>query len=166
MTGPLSVGSGLDRVGAIDWFGVVGRYTGRPATSLATRWLTRGEALELALAPEWEAATLEARGGLTAWLHDKCRAEYSHWNGLAAAAKPIVVAAVDAPTERLAVETGVDSRVLVDLVRWDVLAAVMEIAYERWHPPRFFVDLLAIYEAGHLPCGISTAGSLHALLFT
>lgn len=38
-------------------------------------------------------------------------------------------------------------------VTWNLQAAFLELHFARHRPPRFFGELVRVYEAGHLPCG-------------
>ena len=44
---------------------------------------------------------------------------------------------------------------IMDLAKWDILHAIVELSYSRFtqEGPVFFAELLKVYESGHFPFG-------------
>jgi hypothetical protein len=117
-------------------------------------WLsTWGEATARMAAVSWENAKLGAENELTLWLHKNANDEYQSWNERAARVKASLVAALEPVWTRRQEELGFGPELVAGL-RWIVRSAGMELDYLPFgHPARFFLNLLPVLEAGHLPCG-------------
>ena len=99
----------------------------------------------------WENAMLEARNSITVFLSEHHKARYQDWNQHAALIKESLR---DGAWKRMRTELqrrGLEA--LASSVEWNTLHAAMLDFYADLDPPRFFADMLGIYEAGHLPCG-------------
>jgi hypothetical protein len=117
-------------------------------------WLsTWDEATARMGATSWENAEREAANELTLWLHNNARDDYQSWNERVARVKASVVAELEPVWQRRQEELGLGPQ-LVSEVRTIVVGAAMEVEYiSLGHPARFFLNLLPVLEAGHLPCG-------------
>lgn len=143
-----------DRVHRIDWFSQVGEP---PELNLTMPVLQVGSwamAIECCRNAVWENAELHAQNQLTMWLHNHDRAHYQRWNEFVDKHKVEVVAPL---TETVLLpfqqRYGLDN-VIVQSVQWDILGALMENTYlSSGHHSYFFLELLWVYEAGHMPCG-------------
>ena len=142
------------RLQRIPWFA----RRGQPAdlhvsvpTEAVAGW---AQAMEACQAPAWDDARLQAQHQLAVWLQRNDPGSYGKWGELAAqqterVAGPLA-ARVLLPFQR---EHGLDEA-LVRSVQRDVLGALMENAYlGSGHRCFFFLELLRVYEAGHVPCG-------------
>jgi hypothetical protein len=142
------------RVNSIDWFARCGERLALDLTMETEPARGWAQAIECCKSPAWENAQLEAQNQLTVWLHLHDGAGYRRWNETVVAHKDATVSPL---TERILVpfqaEHGLDIA-LVHSVQWDILGALMENSYLRsGHPAFFFLELLTVYVAGHLPCG-------------
>lgn len=120
-------------------------------TAMVSGW---SEAIQRCSDPSWEDICLEARNRLTEYLCTRHPDAYHQWNAITQSAKERVVSSLaDRAWSPLAERLGL-SKTLVDCISWDVLGAIMEHEYrELSGRPRFFLDLLQVYRAGHFPCG-------------
>ena len=142
----------VDRVRRVDWFSKTGELftnTISMPVVLATGW---PDVEWLCAEGKWEATILEARNALTEHLDDRCCEEYQEWNNLAVIARDVVAEAVT-PAVSSFIRSHDLSENILNCVHWDIANAIMEASYARFRPPRFFLDLLNVYEAGHFPCG-------------
>jgi hypothetical protein len=115
--------------------------------------------------PAWEDWTLERRNDLTSFLHKRFRNRYSgQWNKIADKAAKFLADEVEPRYMPTLVRTLSGSKVAVNAVQWDLLAALMEAAYADCRPPLFFTHLVTVYEAGHLPVGWDASGDPDMLL--
>lgn len=102
---------------------------------------------------KWEDTTLEARNHLTSFLHDKYRTEYTSWNLLVKEAKKFIENELVPQLNLVKEENNLDN-LFLDCVKWDILNAIVEDAYQNCkNRPTFFLDLLTIYKMGNFPCG-------------
>jgi hypothetical protein len=144
----------IERVESIDWFSAVGAAVEVDgARELSVHRISSiAEANDQLSSGARESATADAAARLTAWLHEHCPSDYQVWNELARAAKEVIGRTALPAARAFATSHSFDG-VIVDCVAWDLLNAVMEASYAQCRPPVFFVDMLTVYEAGHLPCG-------------
>lgn len=104
-------------------------------------------------AGRWGAVALDARNALTRHLARACPGPFRRWNAVAQAMEDAVVVPLRPVWAARAAALGCGAGV-ADAVAWDVLGAAMEHAYAGCAGrPAFFTGLLAVYRAGHLPCG-------------
>lgn len=142
------------RLRGIQWFVNCGK--GLPQRLGQIRSVSdAGLALTHFVSAHWADAKTEAQGDLTGFLSAADYQAYGGtWNNLAREVAPLVEEAITRDlSEALSGQGwGEEMRkpIVVDLVR-----AVMEATYrEKFRrAPGFFQTILAIYEAGHLPCG-------------
>ena len=140
-------------VEAIRWFAAVGRPlpVGLPFDPLpAAAWPWEGGPPG---DPPWDEVQLEAANRLTRFLSDQHRARYRRWNDIAAAVGDRLWPLRGAVWQPFAASWGLDPA-FADIAGWDVLHAAMEHEYRDCPGrPGFFLDLLSVYQAGHVPCG-------------
>lgn len=117
-------------------------------------WLSTWEEAKARMAStSWENAKLGAENELTLWLHKNAHDDYQSWNERAARVSAGLIAELEPVWQRRQEELGVGLK-LVSELRWIVRGAAMELDYLPFgHPARFFLNLLPVFEAGHLPCG-------------
>jgi hypothetical protein len=115
-------------------------------------WLSSWDEVKARMAAtSWENAKLEAQNELTLWLHNNAHDEYQSWNERSTRVKAGLVAELEPVWKRRQEEVGLQ---LVSGLRWIVMGMAMELDYLSFgHPARFFLNLLPVFEAGHLPCG-------------
>lgn len=142
------------RLKNIDWFSQCGKPVCLDLTVQTKQVGGWDEAISACKSLEWENVQLEAQNQLTLFLHNHDRANYQNWNHIVAAHKESTVN----PLTRkkltpFQTQHGLDIT-LVHSVQWDVLGALMEDSYlNSGHSAFFFLEMLLIYEAGHVPCG-------------
>ena len=143
------------RLEAIAWFAHLGDRSDVDVSipfRFANSW---DEAVASCSSLEWENTELAAQNQLTLWLHNNHRAKYQEWNPFVIAHKnntiaPLIECKIQPIEKQLATD------VLTPSVQWDILGALMENTYlDLSHTSTFFLELLAVYESGHLPCGWS-----------
>ncbi|GAB1159747.1 hypothetical protein YWY31_57720 [Paenibacillus illinoisensis] len=101
----------------------------------------------------WEDTTLEARNTLTAYLYSKYPNKYSEWNKIVIKAKGYIESSLSEKLRSYEEKYNLGNS-FIDCVKWDVLHAIMEFAYSDCKKtPRFFLDLILVYENGNFPCG-------------
>lgn len=142
------------RVRRIDWFSRVGKPPAFNLTMPVLQVVNWAEAVESCQNPGWDTAQLEAQNQLTMWLHNHARAHYQRWNEFVIKHKEDVVTPLSETVllpfqQRHSLDVAV-----VQSVQWDVLGALMANTYlSSGHRSFFFLELLWVYEAGHMPCG-------------
>ena len=141
------------RLQAIVWFGNFGDQADIDISipfRFANSW---DDAVASCTSVEWENTELAAQNQLTLWLHNNHKAKYQDWNKFVVAHKentinPLIEGKIQAIEKRLA------TNVLTPSVQWNILGALMENTYLYLsHTSTFFLELFAVYESGHLPCG-------------
>lgn len=138
----------------INWFVHCGEHVALDLSMKTKQTGSWSQAMESCKAAEWENAQLEAQNQLTLWLHLNDRASYRRWNDIVDAHKNAILKPL---TEEVLVPFQAKHDldfVLVHGVQWDILGALMENSYLRsGNSAFFFLELLTVYEAGHIPCG-------------
>lgn len=144
----------MARIGKFDWLAECGKPLECPPQLECRQARSWRSACELSAEQIWEDTELEARNELTAFLARHYPSEDRHWNDITMAAREFVDGSFT-PRFRVAVRKrfGEPPKVVVDSMKWDVLAAIMEDTYSDLKPPGFFSKLLTLYESGHFPCG-------------
>ena len=119
-----------------------------------TLWLSTADKVKTRLAStSWSNAMLEGNNQLSLWLHDNARDARRSWNERVDRLKAGLLAELDPSWQVRAKELALGPD-LVSTLQWIVLGAAMELEYlSLGHPARFFLNLLPVLEAGHLPCG-------------
>jgi len=142
------------RLSEVRWFGANGQGPSLLDVTPSVVWLSSwDEALKASELPEWEDATLEAQNQLTLWLHLNAHADYQTWNERARRLKTELLPGLSAAWAPHEAERAW-SQSFKGSLEWNILGAAMENEYlETGHPAMFFLELLTIYEAGHVPCG-------------
>ncbi|MFD0588386.1 hypothetical protein ACFQZE_10265 [Paenibacillus sp. GCM10027627] len=100
----------------------------------------------------WENTSLDARGELTVFLHNKYQTQYMQWNNLVDLAKCFMELEVYPYIEKTKESFGLDEG-FCHSVKWDILHVILEDAYSKYYRKTFFRDLLEVYEKGNFPCG-------------
>ena len=153
------------RLASVRWFSAIGDSSPALGSGFAAqRVASVDEASFLLGSSDWEAVTADAAGRLTEWLSSSCKDDFQRWNVIAREVKALFDGSVIAGARTAVVELSIDP-VLVVCSTWDVLHAVMEATYADCRPPRFFMRLLAVYEAGHVPCSWSGTWPEGTLLY-
>jgi hypothetical protein len=142
------------RVKRIDWFAHCGEPREFDVSMEVNRVKTWPQAMKACKARSWHKATLEARNQLTLFLHSRHRERYRDWNKITDKFKKTVIMPLSKKVwEPFRQSHGLDVE-LVHSIQWNILAALMENAYMGCnHGSYFFLEILSVYEAGHLPCG-------------
>ncbi len=143
-----------DRLRIVPWFSSVG---GLAALTLPFPYRLVGSASaakEAIEQPEWEGWTLDRGNDATSYLHARYRNRYAgQWNKIVRIAKAFLLEGVEPRLLPALASALPSSTIAVNLVRWDLVSALMEAAYADCRPPQFFTHVVAVYEAGHLPVG-------------
>ena len=142
------------RLSQVRWFSSIGQGPSSLDVTPPLAWLSSwDEALKASERREWEDATLEAQNQLTLWLHLNAHADYQSWNERALRIKAELLPRLSpawAPHEAKRPW----SQSFKDSLEWNIIGAAVENEYlETGHPAVFFLELLTVYEAGHVPCG-------------
>jgi hypothetical protein len=139
---------------AIDWFARCGEQRNFDLTMEVERVNNWAEAMQELQSPAWDDAILEARNQLTLSLDRYNRERFEQWNEIVRPFKDKITAPLtDNVWEPFRKRHGLDVK-LVSCTRWNILSALMENAYfDCNHGSFFFLELLTVYEAGHLACG-------------
>lgn len=113
--------------------------------------------------PDWENITLEARNTLTTYLFNNHQQKYSEWNNLTREAKDLIETEIMPRIFIKKEQINIDD-ILIDYIKWDLLHAVMESSYIKMNikVPLYFMELLVVYEIGHIPCGMDSDKTLIA----
>ena len=137
----------VDRLLKINWFINVGKET---AMLNVNQVANESDFYKEITSIDWENSTLEAGNEITGYLAKKYNKEYNEWNVLVREAKKIIDGEI-IPTMN---GKGLDGRVILDNVKWDLVNFLMEDAYRKYlRGDLFFESLINIYEGGHIPCG-------------
>ncbi len=144
----------FQRIRAIEWFAHCGDPLDLPLDMEVVRAVSWKDAIKHERRQVWELATLHARNALTMHLAFNHKDAYNDlWNPLVMEAKAFIAGEVTPKIEAVRLRLGQPDD-LIASVQWNLLGAFMEDAYVACHPPTdFFLQLLRVYEAGHLPCG-------------
>lgn len=151
---PKTVDELRSRLAGLPWCARCGQ--GSPAFDLPLEaaWLTKGKEVKVRLAStSWKNALLEAQNELSSWLHHHAHDDYQSWNERVKRLKAGLLAELEPVWQdrQHELDLGPD---LVSTLQWIILGAAMELEYLAFHhPARFFLNLLPVLEAGHLPCG-------------
>ena len=119
------------------------------------------EALKGLLSSEWQEYTEEAQGNLTEWLTLNHPKRYQGvWNAKIREVRPTIESLIN---NRLLPQFSATSTPLRDCLRWDLLFCEMDCYYSDLNKrPLPGQRIRYIYEAGFLPCGLSSTGEILA----
>ncbi len=125
---------------------------------LGMRAKDKDDAIKHISSLKWQNVVLEHQGDVTSKLCIRCiRGEGDEdklWNGLVKEWKSEYLPSIESIWIKNLDAVGLNIKAVIDSVRFSVLDIVMADAYNSIVPmDQFFIDLLAIYESGHLPCG-------------
>ena len=144
----------LARIDRFGWLANCGKPFSCPPELECRQAGCWGSACELNAEQIWEDAELAARNNLTAFLAQRYPTEDRQWNDITDAARKFVDGSFTLRFRgALRRKFGVPPKGVVDSMKWNIIAALMEDAYKDLRPPGFFTKLLSLYESGHLPCG-------------
>jgi hypothetical protein len=143
------------RFWGLPWCSRCGKGSSQLSVTMPLRWVPSWrEAGDTLAKEEWHDAQLEAQNQLTLWLHIHAREAYQSWNERVQRMKtglvePLSTSILMPQQERLALPIA-----FLHSIQWDMLGAAMENeSLPEGHSAFFFLELLSVYEAGHLPCG-------------
>ena len=145
----------VDKLTRIEWFINCGKDI---SCEYGLKVKSVDEAIENIVKAQWENIILDNRGDLTAQLSMRSikgeGKEYQEWNKLVREIKEGCMPDLEmAWNEKLSTLNLNKSEVMAD-IRFNVLTLIMVNAYKDIVPiTQFWNKLLAIYEAGYLPCG-------------
>ena len=141
-------------IDAIDWFGSCEEVWGGELPIPSSAVPTLLDAGNACADPAWEELTDAAAGRLGDHVAAHCPVEYRNWNPLVRAVKErLTIPLAESVWRPFAEWYGFDQRFVLG-VQWNVLHAVLEYEYRGCAGrPEFFLHLLDVYRAGHIPCG-------------
>jgi cell wall assembly regulator SMI1 len=151
--GPKTVDELRARLARVPWCARCGQGPTELGLPFPAVWLSTWKETKTRMGSRsWHNAELEASNELTLWLHNNAPDAYQSWNERVARIKATVVAELEPVWKQRQEELG--GLQLVSELRTIVVGAAMELDYLSFgHPARFFLNLLPVLEAGHLPCG-------------
>lgn len=101
---------------------------------------------------KWQDIKTEAQGDLTGFLAKTYSNQYAgYWNKLSKEAQTIIHKDIYPLILSQMTNYGYGKSALK--IEVDLSRIAMEYAYLQFRPPTFFSKILAVYKAGHLPCG-------------
>ncbi|AEV68930.1 hypothetical protein [Acetivibrio clariflavus] len=142
----------LERIDKINWFCNCGNKSDIEIIYPIKYLDNWKKAQKNCLSSKWEEFTLERSNENTQYLHDNYPDKYRQWNKFAKEAREFIQEKLQ-PRIVLYLENNSLKREIEDSVKWDIIHAIMEQVYAEQKEPGFFMELLKVYEAGHLPCG-------------
>jgi hypothetical protein len=141
----------INRLDRIQW---LARVSTRESVS-AGGWRTEqlpDYADSRALMQAWYVEGNRALGDLQQFFFENAPEHNASWNKYIEEANAVIRTNV-LPRSRAALQAGNYEKLHCNLVTDDVKIALIEIQFRHLGTPRFFENLLEVYEAGHLPCG-------------
>lgn len=146
----------VERLYSIPWF----QNCGEDIPSLGIRVLSKEEVIKFNSSIKWGNTVLDFQSDLTVKLSKRQIShegnEYKLWNGMVNEWKNIYLPKLDDVWATKLEEIGLNTKEVINMVRFCVLDIVMADAYRNIVPvDAFFENLMKIYESGHLPCGWS-----------
>lgn len=146
----------VDHLYSIPWF----KNCGEDNPHLGLKVSSVDEVIKRISSVKWGNTVLDFQGDLTVKLSKRQLAnegdENKLWNGLVNEWKTSYLPQLDEVWRANLEEKGLNTKEIINMVRFCVLDIVMADAYRSISPvDDFFNNLLKIYESGHLPCGWS-----------
>ena len=146
----------VERLYGIPWF----QNCGEDIPGLGIRVLSKEEVIKFNSSIKWGNTVLDFQSDLTVKLSKRQIShegnEYKLWNGMVNEWKNIYLPKLDDVWATKLEELGLNTKEVINMVRFCVLDIVMADAYRNIVPvDAFFENLMKIYESGHLPCGWS-----------
>ena len=146
----------VERFYGIPWF----QNCGEDIPGLGIRVLSKEEVIKFNSSIKWGNTVLDFQSDLTVKLSKRQIShegnEYKLWNGMVNEWKNIYLPKLDDVWATKLEELGLNTKEVINMVRFCVLDIVMADAYRNIVPvDAFFENLMKIYESGHLPCGWS-----------
>jgi len=142
------------RLGGVPWCASCGQGPASLDLPYPVLWLSTAKKAKTHLGSNsWSSALLEGNNELSVWLQDNAKDQRRSWNERVDRLKAGLLAELapswQKPQEALGLAPDLGST-----LQWIVLGAALELEYlPLGHPARFFLNLLPVLEAGHLPCG-------------
>lgn len=146
----------VEHLYGIPWF----QNCGENIPGLGIRVLSKEEVIKFNSSIKWGNTVLDFQSDLTVKLSKRQIShegnEYKLWNGMVNEWKNIYLPKLDDVWATKLEEIGLNTKEVINMVRFCVLDIVMADAYRNIVPvDAFFENLMKIYESGHLPCGWS-----------
>lgn len=146
----------IERLYNIPWF----HNCDEDIKDLGIKVSSKEEAIKRNSSTKWANTVMGFQGDLTVKLSKRQLShdgdEYKLWNGLANECKSIYTPKLDEIWAAKLELADLNTKEIINMVRFCVLAIIMSDAYRNIVPvDTFFENLLKIYESGHLPCGWS-----------
>ncbi len=146
----------VERLYSIPWF----QNCGEDIPHLGLKVSSKDEVIKRNSSIKWGNTVLDFQGDLTVKLSKRQIAregdEYNLWNGMVNEWKSTYLSKLDDVWTTKLEEKELNTKEIINMVRFCVLHIVMADAYRSIVPvDAFSENLLKIYESGHLPCGWS-----------
>lgn len=141
-----------DRLLKIDWLNNCGRHDILELSNEYSYIKKTAEIEKMIDGVKWANRCMNARNELTSFLSLHYIDRYHYWNPMVDEAKDDVIANVC----QMIMERCEDLKMplkIVDYIKMDIVNIALTYSYKKYYESAFFVDMLKIYESGHLPCG-------------
>src|SRR5690349_5116874 len=142
-----SVDSKIAQLEKVAWFSKAGAFQEDSAAGSIATWEQASQENV-----EWENARIFFRNLQTQHLHDHHKEVYRTWNSVVRDLKLRLGTNVFASVREAQEARGLPARVL-HTVQWDILAALMDIAFADYIQPGIYTTKLELYERGFFPVG-------------
>ena len=155
----------IEKLKSVSWFSKCGEHSPFDWAISAT---STKEVLKAIKSRKWENMILDTQGNVTEQLSirsiKKIGREYQEWNNLVNDFKERYLSQLKEQWEFALTPSGLNTTDVLNDVSFNILSIAVIDAYKEIVPvPSFFLQLLEVYEMGHLPCGwkgTETAGKL------
>lgn len=143
----------------IDWFSKMGEKDFNNLECFPIRFECLNNQFEMEKkmsSQRWENKTLEEQNIIMRYLYVNSHENRKNWNSYVEEAKAFIDKVLMVEWRKFQVENGV-SEDFISSVKWDVMHFILysKFSEEIDGIPTFFLDLIRIYESGHIPCGWS-----------
>ena len=138
----------LSRLRQSSWFENIGVRD----TEVAIVVETWDEAIASCTSLTWENLCLEAANQYRARLLERSPSEFSRWNDVVKAVKPLARDLVQEKIADIIVQNNLPSG-FGDTVNWDILHLCMECEFADVFPPGYYASQAYWYSKGRFPCG-------------
>lgn len=142
----------ITRIEAINWFSNCGKDIQNSIEFEVVYESSWKKAAKQSQGKYWETITLEANNDLTEYLFHYHIERYKKWNKFAELGRERIEQVVVPMVTNYLNEKQLPLAIM-DNVKWDILLAIMEEVYREERKPKFFIELLKVYESGNFPCG-------------
>lgn len=151
------------RLAGIRWAAACGQSLPESLTPFCRSVGSFTAARDLMGSEAWESWSSERDGNLSEYLDDRHHRRYQDWSGVVQHAKKVM-----SPHESAIImglrAVGLTGDLPLEVVRWALVGALTCAGFMDCKPPTDALQLLSVYEAGHLPVGWD-AQTQHVLVY-